>query len=118
MAKTRVASRVKSAVGGKSLNESQDLVKLTENYHAFIKRLQALIAALKDHYRGLSAVATSRHKVRRFYVEISTRRNLFFKNLDVDREYPKPHVKTDGKERPKTLKGGSLTLYHHPANYR
>jgi hypothetical protein len=65
MAKARVASRVKSAVGGKSLNESQDLVKLTDSYNAFAKRLQALVAALKEHFKCMNALANSRHLVRR-----------------------------------------------------
>ena len=65
MVKARVASRVKSAVGGKSLNESQDLVKLTESYNAFAKRLQALVAALKEHFKCMNALANSRHLVRR-----------------------------------------------------
>jgi hypothetical protein len=65
MAKSRVATRVKSAVGGKSLNQSQDLVKLTENYNAFAKRLQALVAALKEHFKCMNALANSRLLVRR-----------------------------------------------------
>jgi hypothetical protein len=72
MAKSRVASRVKAAVGGKSLNESQDLVKLTENYNVFVKRLQALVAALKQHFQSMNALATTRYAVRRIYVDCST----------------------------------------------
>lgn len=75
MAKTRVATRVKAAVGGKkSYNESQDLVNLTEKYNAFVKRLQGLIAALKEHYGAMQTIAKTRYTVRRTYVCARTRR--------------------------------------------
>lgn len=73
MVKTRVATRLKDAVGGKkSLNSSQDLVQLTDKYHVFVKRLQGLIAALKAHFAAMQSIAETRYKVRRFYVDSGT----------------------------------------------
>jgi hypothetical protein len=66
MAKTRVATRLKDAVGGKkSHNQSQDLVQLTEKYNVFVKRLQGLIIAVKSHFAAMQTIAKSRYTVRR-----------------------------------------------------
>jgi hypothetical protein len=74
MAKTRVATRVKAVVGGKkSHNQSEDLVKLAEKYHVFVKRLQALIASLKEHYGAMQNIAKTRFKVRRIYAVARTK---------------------------------------------
>ena len=71
MAKARVATRVKAAVGGqKSLNTSQDLVQLTERYNVFCKRLQGLIAALKAHFQSMQSVAKTRYSVRKNHVQV------------------------------------------------
>ena len=68
MAKARVATRVKAAVGGqKSLNTSQDLVQLTERYNVFCKRLQGLIAALKAHFQSMQSLAKTRYSVRKIH---------------------------------------------------
>lgn len=64
MAKARVATRLKEAVGSKkSHNQSQDLVNLTERYRIFVKRLQGLIISLKEHYQAMTAISNSRYKV-------------------------------------------------------
>jgi hypothetical protein len=73
MAKTRVATLLKDAVGGKSHNQSQDLVQLTEKYHVFVKRLQGLVVALKAHFASMQAIARTRYTVRRrIYVQAGT----------------------------------------------
>jgi hypothetical protein len=65
MGKARVGVRLKEAVGGKkSHNRSQDLVKLTEQYDVFCKRLRALIVALKAQYASMHQIAKTRLEVR------------------------------------------------------
>ena len=69
--KTRVGVILKDAIGGKkkSNNVSTDVISLTERYYAMRKKLQALIAALKQHHFQMVEMANSRVEVRRPRVE-------------------------------------------------
>ncbi|CAJ1959405.1 unnamed protein product [Cylindrotheca closterium] len=60
IAKTRVSTRFKSAVGGKSHNKSEDLKQLTEKYDAFNKCLKSFLVVLKQHYAAMEALTKSR----------------------------------------------------------
>mmetsp|Transcript_30208 Transcript_30208/g.72503 ORF Transcript_30208/g.72503 Transcript_30208/m.72503 type:complete len:537 (-) Transcript_30208:70-1680(-) len=58
--KSRVSTRFKSAVIGKSHNKSGDLQQLTEKYNAFNKCLKSFIGVLKQHYAAMEALTKSR----------------------------------------------------------
>jgi translation initiation factor 1 (eIF-1/SUI1) len=64
MGKTRVAVKLKEAVGGKSLNKSADLEAHRQAFNTFSKKLKALIGALKNHYGSMMSIAKTRLEVR------------------------------------------------------
>ncbi|KAG7368794.1 hypothetical protein IV203_031537 [Nitzschia inconspicua] len=78
MAKTRVAVRLKEKVGGKkSHNKSEDLARLTERYNVFCKRLEGLVAALKNQHSAMLSLAKSRYVVAQHLAVLSKDTDLF-----------------------------------------
>ena len=77
MVKTRVSTRFKSAVGGKSLNKSEDLKQLTEKYNAFNKTLKSFIGVLKQHYAAMEALTKSRMEARTKVPDFKFSLNIF-----------------------------------------
>lgn len=71
MMKTRVSTRLKTAVAGKSLNKSEDLKQLTEKYNAFNRNLKSFIGVLKQHYSAMEALTKSRIEARTKSTRIS-----------------------------------------------
>ena len=64
MGKTRVGVLIRESMGGnKSSNKSSDLTALTTRYHAFTKKIRAMILALKEHHGNMQRVEKSRQEV-------------------------------------------------------
>ena len=63
MAKTRVAVRIKDAVGGKSYNKSVDIQSLTDRFNVMKKKLALLTGALKKHHTIMEEMNNSRINV-------------------------------------------------------
>lgn len=62
--KSRVGVRIKESVGKKSLNRSQDLDQLTQQFNALQNKQKNLIIALKTHHASICQMAKSRVMVR------------------------------------------------------
>lgn len=59
--KSRVTVRLKEAVGAsKARNRSADLVKLTDQYHAFLKKVKGLLVVLRNHHGSMMALQKTR----------------------------------------------------------
>lgn len=59
--KSRVAVRLKEAVGAsKARNRSADLVKLKDQFYAFVKKLKGLIIVLKTHHGSMIELQKTR----------------------------------------------------------
>lgn len=84
MVKTRVSTRFKTAVGGKSHNRSEDLEQLAEKYNVFNKNLKCFIAILKQHSAAMEALTKSRIEAReekyQIFPTLSRRLMLRFSN--------------------------------------
>ena len=66
MAKTRVGVLFRETMGGnKSTNKSSDLTALTQRYHAFAKKIRALVEALKAQHESMLKMEATRQQVRR-----------------------------------------------------
>lgn len=70
-AKTRVGTKFKSAIGGKSHNKSEDLEKLKSRYDEFSKNLKDFTTALRNHHSAMETMAQSRLSVRRISTRIA-----------------------------------------------
>jgi hypothetical protein len=65
MGKTRIGVVLRESVGGgKSSNQSADLVALSERYNAFVKKLHALIVSLHQHHAVMIQIDKTRTAVR------------------------------------------------------
>ena len=84
--KSRGALRLAENVGlSKAKNTSADLIKLQEQYHAFVKKLKVLVEVLKQHHGSMMQLNKTRLMVRDVTFSVVVRVVRFLRGFYVER---------------------------------